>query len=172
MILSNWPHKGVLNTHLCKNFFIENRMPVLLVEIRIFHSPSYVHSCTMFTSYQIAILPFQFSYWIGLLFPLEHTFFGMIFVTERSWKAPILKVIRGISDSYQSASKRNGNTSGRIIGYDFKLKWKQITCNYKFFNEILVMFDKEMNLFCKRKQLKVKHQNINYGWSGIEYESR
>ena len=27
--------------------------------------------------------PFQFSYSIGLLFPLEHIFFGMIFATER-----------------------------------------------------------------------------------------
>ena len=49
--------------------------------------------------------PFQFSYQIGLLFPLEHIFFGMIFVTERGWNAAILKVIRGVSDSYRSAPK-------------------------------------------------------------------
>ena len=60
---------------------------------------------TMFPSYQIARAPFQFSYRIGLLFPLEHNFFGMIFVTERGWNAPILKVIRGVSDSYRSAPK-------------------------------------------------------------------
>ena len=60
---------------------------------------------TMFPSYRIAMAPFQFSYRIGLLFPLEHIFFGMIFVTERGWNAPILKVIRGVSDSYRSAPK-------------------------------------------------------------------
>ena len=32
-------------------------------------------------------------------------FFGMIFVMERGWNAPILKVIRGVSDSYRSAPK-------------------------------------------------------------------
>ena len=32
-------------------------------------------------------------------------FFGMIFITERGWNAPILKVIRGLSDSYISAQK-------------------------------------------------------------------
>ena len=60
---------------------------------------------TMFPSYGIAIAPFQFSYRIGLLFPLKRSFFGMIFITERGWNAPILKVIRGVSDSYQSAPK-------------------------------------------------------------------
>ena len=60
---------------------------------------------TMFPSYQIAIAPFQFSYRIGLLFPLEHIFFGMIFITEKGCNAPILKVIRGVSDSYRSALK-------------------------------------------------------------------
>ena len=51
----------------------------------------------MFQSYRIVIAPFQFSYQIGLLFPLEQIFFGMIFVTERGWKAPILKVTQGRS---------------------------------------------------------------------------
>ena len=60
---------------------------------------------TKFPSYQIAIAPFQFSYRIGLLFPLEHIFFGMIFITEKGCNAPILKVIRGVSDSYRSALK-------------------------------------------------------------------
>ena len=59
----------------------------------------------MFPSYRIAVAPFQFSYRIGLLFPLERIFFGMIFITERGWNAPILKVIRGVSDSYRSAPK-------------------------------------------------------------------
>ena len=56
---------------------------------------------TMFPSYRIAMAPFQFSYRIGLLFPLEHIFWGMIFVMERGWNALILKVIRGVSDSYR-----------------------------------------------------------------------
>ena len=60
---------------------------------------------TMFPSYRIAMAPFQFSYVIGHLFPLEHIFFGMIFVMERGWNASILKVIRGVSDSYRSAPK-------------------------------------------------------------------
>ena len=34
----------------------------------------------MFPSYRIHIAPFQFSYGIGLLFPLEQIFRGMIFV--------------------------------------------------------------------------------------------
>ena len=72
------------------------------------------HSCrscrafvnyTMFPSYRIAIAPFQFSYRIGLLFALEQIFFGMILITERGWNPPILKVIRGVSDSYCSALK-------------------------------------------------------------------
>ena len=66
--------------------------------------------------------PFQFSYRIGFLLPLEHIFFGMIFVTERGWNALILKVIRGVSDSYRPLQKPNGNTSGTIIGYDFEFK--------------------------------------------------
>ena len=57
--------------------------------------------CTMFPSYRIAMAPFQFSYRIGLLFPLEHIFWGMIFVMERGWNALILEVIRGVSDSYR-----------------------------------------------------------------------
>ena len=48
-------------------------------------------------TYRIVIAPF--------LFPLEQIFFGMIFVTERGWNAPILKVIRGVLDSYRSAPK-------------------------------------------------------------------
>ena len=47
----------------------------------------------MFPSYQIAIAPFQFSYRIGLLFPLVQIFYGLIFVTEGGWNAPILKVM-------------------------------------------------------------------------------
>ena len=35
---------------------------------------------TMFPSYRIAMALFHFSYRIGRLFPLEHIFFGMIFV--------------------------------------------------------------------------------------------
>ena len=60
---------------------------------------------TMFPSYRIVIAPFQFSYRIGLLFPLAQIFCGMIFVTERGRNALILKVIRGVSDSYRSAPK-------------------------------------------------------------------
>ena len=60
---------------------------------------------TMFPSYRIAIALFQFSYQIGFLFPLEQIFFGMLFVTERGWNAPILKVIQDISDSYRSTPK-------------------------------------------------------------------
>ena len=59
----------------------------------------------MFPSYRISIAPFQFSYRINLLFPLERIFFGMIFITERGWNAPTLKVIRGVSDSNPSATK-------------------------------------------------------------------
>ena len=66
--------------------------------------------------------PIHFPYRIGLLFPLEHIFFGMIFVTDRGWNAPILKVIRGVSDSYRPLRKANGNKSGTIIGYDFEFK--------------------------------------------------
>ena len=58
---------------------------------------------TVFPSYRTVITPFQFSYQIGLLFPLEQIFFGMIFVTERGWNAPILEVIPGVSGSYRSA---------------------------------------------------------------------
>ena len=54
----------------------------------------------MFPSFQIAIAPFQFLYQIGLLFPLEQIFLGMIFEMERGWNASILKVIWGVSDSY------------------------------------------------------------------------
>ena len=66
---------------------------------------------TMFPSYRIAMAQFQFSYQIGLLFSLEHIFFGMILVMERGWNLPILKLIRGVSDSYRSAPK---------------IKWKHI----------------------------------------------
>ena len=76
----------------------------------------------MFPSYQIAMAPFQFLYQIGLLLPLEHIFFSMILVRERGWNAPILKVIQDVSDQIatDSLQKPNGNTSGTIIGYDFK----------------------------------------------------
>ena len=61
---------------------------------------------TMFPSFRITIASFQFSYRIGLLLPLKLIFFfGMIFVTEMGWHAPILKVMRGVSDSYRSAPK-------------------------------------------------------------------
>ena len=59
---------------------------------------------TRFPAYRIVMASFQFSYRIGFLFPLEYIF-GMIFVTEKGWNAPILKVIRGISDSYRYAPK-------------------------------------------------------------------
>ena len=55
--------------------------------------------CTMFSLYRIAMTPFQFSYRIDLLFPLEHIFWGMNFVMERDWNALILKEIRGVSGS-------------------------------------------------------------------------
>ena len=80
---------------------------------------------TMFPSYRIAMSPFQFSYRIGLLFPLENIFFGMIFVTERGWNAPILEVIRGVAINriaIDPLRKANGNTTGTIIGYDFEFK--------------------------------------------------
>ena len=73
---------------------------------------------------------FQFSYRIGLLFPLEHIFFGMIFVTERGWSAPILKMIRGVSIAIDPLQTPNGNTSEKIIEYDFEIKEKQKTYNY------------------------------------------
>ena len=63
------------------------------------------NSDTMLPLYKIAIAPFQFLYRIGLLLPLEQIFFGMIIVTESGWTAPILKMIRGVSDSYRSAPK-------------------------------------------------------------------
>ena len=45
-----------------------------------------------------------------------------IFVTEKVWNAPILKVILGVSDSYLSTQKPNENISGTIIGYNFEFK--------------------------------------------------
>ena len=33
------------------------------------------------------------------------------------------------------------------------------------------MFDKEMEVFYKKKQLKVKTPERKYSWSGIKYES-
>ena len=59
----------------------------------------------LFPSYRIAIAPSQFLYQIGLLFPLGQIFWGMIFITERDWKASILKVIQSVSNSFQSAPK-------------------------------------------------------------------
>ena len=87
-------------------------------------------SNTMLSSYRVTIAPLQFLYRIGLLFLgllLEKIFFGKIFVTVRSWNVPILKMIRRVSDSYDSLQKPNGNTSGTITGYDFDFKWKQKT---------------------------------------------
>ena len=46
----------------------------------------------------------------------------MFLITKRGWNAPILKVIRGVSDSYRAAPKPDGNTSARIIGYDVEFK--------------------------------------------------
>ena len=60
---------------------------------------------SMFPSYRIAMASFHFSYRLDLLFPLEHIFFGMVFVRERGSSAPILKVIRRVLDSYRSAPK-------------------------------------------------------------------
>ena len=65
---------------------------------------------------------FQFSYQIGLLFPLENIFFGMIFVTERGWNTPIRKVIRVVSDTIVPLQKPSENTSGTITGYDVEFK--------------------------------------------------
>ena len=108
---------------------------------------------TMFPSYRIAIAPFQFSYRIGLLFPLEHIFIGIIFVTNRFWKW--FESYRITIDPLQ---KLNGNTSGTIIGYDFEFKWKQEIYNnkWKIFSESLVMFGKAIKFFYKTKQPKVK----------------
>ena len=55
---------------------------------------------TMFPSYRIDIVPFQFLYRVSLLFPLEQIVFGMTFIKDRGWNAPIVKVIRGVWDSY------------------------------------------------------------------------
>ena len=80
---------------------------------------------TMFPSYRIAMAPFQFSYRIGLLFPLGNIFFSMIFATEGVWNAPILEVIRGVAINriaIDPLGKANGNTTGTIIGYDFEFK--------------------------------------------------
>ena len=79
---------------------------------------------TMFPLYPIAIPPFQFSYRIGLLFPLERMFFGMIFIMEKGWNPPILKVIRTYQVATDLLQKPNGNKFGTIIGYDFEFKWK------------------------------------------------
>ena len=76
----------------------------------------------MFPLYQIAMTLFQFSYRIGLLFPLESIFFDMIFVTERGWNTPIRKVIRVVSDTIVPLQKPSENTSGTITGYDVEFK--------------------------------------------------
>ena len=39
-----------------------------------------------------------------------------------------------------------------------------------FFNQGLITFGKEMTVFYKGKQLKVKIPEHNYSWSGIKYE--
>ena len=101
--------------HLSKNIFVDKCV---------------FKTYTMFSSYRIAISPFQFSYWIRFQFPLEQIFFGVIFVTERGWNTPILEVIRGVLHSFRSTQKPNGNTSRKITGYDFEFKWKQKTYNY------------------------------------------
>ena len=85
---------------------------------------------TMFPSYRIAMAPFQFSYRIGLLFPLEHIFFGMIFITERGGTLRFWKWYEVYRIAIDPLRKANGNTSGTIIGYDFEFKWKQKTYNY------------------------------------------
>ena len=65
-----------------------------------------VHSLERFNGLNlIDITPFKFSYWIGLLFPSDKIFFGIVFVTDRALRAPIIKVIRGVSDSYRSTAK-------------------------------------------------------------------
>ena len=76
----------------------------------------------MFPLYRIAIPPFQFSYRIGLLFPLERIYFGMIFIMEKGWNPPILKVIRTYQVATDLLQKPNGNKFGTIIGYDFEFK--------------------------------------------------
>ena len=53
----------------------------------------------MLPLYQIAIAAFQFSYWIGLLFPLDYSLFSMIIVSDRSWSAPLLKVIFSVPEA-------------------------------------------------------------------------
>ena len=50
------------------------------------------------------------------------TYFFQHDFRKRGWNALILKVIRGVSDSYRPLQKPNGNTSGTIIGYDFEFK--------------------------------------------------
>ena len=50
----------------------------------------------MFPLCQIDIITFQLSYEIGLLFPLEYSLFSMIIVSDSSWNAPLLKVIRTV----------------------------------------------------------------------------
>ena len=106
-------------------------LPIILVKLCFLLSCFCIFDFyTMLPSYRIAMAPFQFSYRIGLLFPLEHIFFGMIFVTERGWNAPIVKVIRGVWIAIDPLRKANGNKSGTIIGYDFEFKWKQKTYNY------------------------------------------
>ena len=106
-----------LVSHLCHTHFASVSVvshSCHSCRIRVTRVALVSHSCrscrafvnyTMFPSYRIAIAPFQFSYRIGFLFALEQIFFGMILITERGWNPPILKVIRGVSDSYCSALK-------------------------------------------------------------------
>ena len=119
---------------------------------------------TMFSSYRIGMTPFQFSYRIGLLFPLEHIFSGMIFVTKRRWNAPILKVVRRVSDGYRSAPKnwRKHIWNYNCVWFIFKIKIinSQLLMKY-FFSEGLVMFEKEVKIFYKTKQLNVKTPECN-----------
>ena len=76
----------------------------------------------MFPSNRIA--PFQFSYQVGLLFPLEQIFLGMIFVMEMNLERNvwILKMIRDVSIAIDPLQKSDRNTSRSIIRYDFEFK--------------------------------------------------
>ena len=85
---------------------------------------------TMFRSYQIAIAPFQFSYRIVILFPLEQIFFGMIFVTVGVGTLRFWMWYEAYQIAIDLLKKPNGNTSGMVVGYDFEFKWIHKTYNY------------------------------------------
>ena len=74
-----WSHS--LEISIMANFIFNTAWSVYyitLVIIELF--------CIMFPPYWIDIAPFQFSYWISLLFPSDQIFFGTIFITERGRK--------------------------------------------------------------------------------------